>query len=96
MKKVIFTSVLGLVVATLGIAPGVADTCVSNNEFSKIRNGMTESQIKRLTGTNGQVVSAAGAGKNRIVIRNYKACTKFGAVSILYWGGKVNSKSGIF
>jgi hypothetical protein len=96
MKKVILAAVLGLVAATFAIAPAQADTCVSNKEFSKIKKGMTESQIKNLTGTNGKVISSAGSGKNKIVIRNYKACTKYGAVSILYWGGKVNSKSGVF
>jgi hypothetical protein len=96
MKKVIFAAVLGLVAATLAIAPAQADTCVSSKEFGKIKNGMTESQVKTLTGTNGTVFTSAGSGKYKIVIRNYKACSKFGAVSIGYMGGKVNSKSGIF
>jgi hypothetical protein len=57
---------------------------------------MTEVQVKNLTGTNGTVFTAAGSGQYRIVIRSYKACTKYGAVSISFMGGKLQSKSGVF
>jgi hypothetical protein len=96
MKKVILAAVLGLVAATFAIAPAQADTCVSNKEFSKIKNGMTESQVKKLTGTNGKVDASAGSGKYKVVLRSYKTCTKYGAVSISYMGGKVSSKAGVF
>jgi hypothetical protein len=79
-----------------GTSPALADSCVSSSEFSRLRTGMTEVQVKNLTGTNGTVFTAAGSGQYRIVIRSYKACTKYGAVSISFMGGKLQSKSGVF
>ena len=96
MKKILVSALIGLVAATISIGPAQADTCVSSKEFSKIKNGMTEPQVKSLTGTNGTVSASAGSGKYKVVLRSYKACTKYGAVSISYMGGKVQSKAGIF
>ena len=96
LKKIFLCSLVSLTLAIGFVAPAHADSCVSSAEFGKIRNGMTEAQVKSLTGTGGTVVTAAGSGKYRIVIRNYKACTKYGAVSMGFMGGKLNSKTGIF
>lgn len=96
MKKL---AIVALVLSTIvgpSISSATADSCVSSSEFSKLRNGMTESQVKSITGTNGTVFTAAGSGQYRIVIRNYKTCTKYGAVSISFMGGKLSAKSGIF
>lgn len=96
MKKTVLAVLLSMTFAVGGMAPAHADSCVSSSEFGKLRNGMTEAQVKSLTGTNGTVVTAAGSGAYRIVIKSYKACTKYGAVSLGFMGGKMNSKSGIF
>jgi hypothetical protein len=96
LKKTVLAVLLSMTFAVGGMAPAHADSCVSSSEFGKLRNGMTEAQVKSLTGTNGTVVTAAGSGKYRIVIKSYKACTKYGAVSLGFMGGKMNSKSGIF
>ena len=96
MKKIVLSILVALAFAGGLVGPAHADSCVSSAEFGKIRNGMTEAQVKSLTGTNGTVVTAAGSGKYRIVIRNYKACTKYGAVSMGFMGGKLSSKTGVF
>ncbi len=96
MKKFLISTVIGLAAATMAIVPAHADTCVSAKEFSKIKNGMTEAQVKKLTGTNGTVSASAGSGKYKVVLRSYKTCTKFGAVSISFMGGKAQSKAGVF
>ncbi len=96
MKKFLISTVIGLAAATMAIGPAHADTCVSAKEFSKIKNGMTEAQVKKLTGTNGTVSASAGSGKYKVVLRSYKTCTKFGAVSISFMGGKAQSKAGVF
>lgn len=94
MQKIALALISALLIA--GASPALADSCVSSSEFSKIRTGMSELQVKNLTGTNGTVFTAAGSGKYRIVIRSYKACSKYGAVSISFMGGKLQSKSGVF
>jgi len=96
LKKTVLAVLLSMTFAIGLVAPAHADSCVSSAEFARLRNGMTESQVKSLTGTNGTVATAAGSGRYRIVIRSYKACTRFGAVSLGFMGGKMNSKSGIF
>ena len=96
MKRVVISAIIGLAAATFAMGPAQADTCVSANEFSKIKNGMTEVQVKNLTGTNGTVSASAGSGKYKVVLRSYKTCTKYGAVSVSYMGGKVSSKAGVF
>ena len=96
MKLKVLTA-MGLILGSMSFSlPAHADTCVSSSEFGRIKNGMTEAQVKSLTGTNGTVFTAAGSGKYKIVIRSYKTCTKYGAVSISYMGGKLTSKSGVF
>lgn len=101
MKKIAKIAATGLLVLSLTAvtsAPATyaASACVSKAEFKKLKNGMTKAKVKSITGTGGTLVSAAGTGSFRIEIRSYKACTQFGAVSIGYMGGKLNSKTGIF
>jgi len=96
MKRYVISAMVLAALFGSTVAPASADSCVSSSEFSRLRTGMTESQVGALTGTNGTVFTAAGSGKYRIVIRNYKTCTKYGAVSISFMGGKLSSKSGVF
>ena len=100
MKKVISTiaTVIVLVVITTGasVSAQAQDRCVSSAEFRKIKSGMSMTQVKNLTGTGGTIATQAGTGAYKIVIRNYKACTQFGAVSVGFMGGRVTSKSGVF
>jgi len=87
---------LGLLVGTAPLPAMASPGCVTQQEFKKIRNGMSKAQVAKLVGTKGKLFSAAGSGSYRFEIRSYKACTEFGAVSIGFMGGKVSSKTGLF
>lgn len=96
MKKFLISVLVGLVAATLSIGPAQADTCVSAKEFAKLKQGMSEAQVKKITGTNGKATFVSGTGKWRVVSKDYRACEKYGYVGINFMGGKLDTKAGFF
>lgn len=70
--------------------------CVTPKEFSKAKTGMSIKSIAKLFGTNGSEMSRTEGFGTVVVIRDYKACTSFGAVTIMFTDGKLDTKSGIF
>jgi hypothetical protein len=96
MKKLAVAFLIGFVPMSISSVPAFADTCVSAKEFSKIKQGMTEAQVKKITGTNGKATFVSGSGKWRVVSKDYKTCEKYGYVGISYLGGKLDTKAGFF
>ena len=70
--------------------------CVTPKEFSKAKTGMTIKSVAKLFGTNGSEMSRTEGFGSVITMREYKACTTFGIVTILFTNGKLETKSGIF
>lgn len=70
--------------------------CVSQKEFSKLKNGMTVSKVAKLFGTNGKRGAFARSGAYTSEVRSYTTCTPYGAVAISFSNGKVAAKSGVF
>ncbi len=70
--------------------------CVTPKEFSKAKTGMSIKAVAKLFGTNGSEMSRTEGFGTVVVIRDYKACTTFGVVTILFTDGKLETKSGIF
>lgn len=70
--------------------------CVTPKEFSKAKTGMTIKSVSKLFGTNGSEMSRTEGFGSVITMREYKACTTFGIVTILFTNGKLETKSGIF
>lgn len=70
--------------------------CVTPKEFSKAKTGMSIKSVAKLFGTNGSEMSRTEGFGTVVVIRDYKACTSFGAVTIMFTDGKLETKSGIF
>ena len=99
-RRVISASVVGTILGTCLVAgaaaPASAAGCVSPGEFSKAKTGMSVSQVARLFGTNGRVMTKSSGYGNTIVIRDYDACTQFGAVSMLFENGRLSTKSAVF
>ena len=99
MSKTIAGAVLtvSLAISTLITAPAQASKgCVTPKEFGKAKTGMSVKAVAKLFGTNGSEMSRTEGFGTVIVIRDYKACTSFGAVTIMFTDGKLETKSGIF
>jgi hypothetical protein len=96
MKKIIIAVLISLLPTTFAGFPAQADTCVSAKEFYKIKQGMSEAQVKKITGTNGKADYVSGSGKWRVVGKQYKTCERYGYVGIVFMGGKLHTKSGFF
>ena len=93
-QKLVIAALLSISVAVSLPTPSSADSCVSDAEFVKIRNGMTEAKIKSLTGASGRTISSVNSGKDRVMVKFYPACNKnkYGAVVMGFLGGKLNYK----
>lgn len=87
------TLAIGLMV---GAPPASAAGCVTPREFAKARNGMSVTQVASLFGTKGRVTAKSSGYGMTIVIRDYTACTQFGAVSMLFENGRLTTKSAVF
>ena len=86
-----------IVVSLFSLTPASAKKgCVTPKEFAKAKTGMSVSAVAKLFGTNGNVMAESEAFGIKVVMRDYKACTTFGAVSVMFSNGKLESKSGIF
>lgn len=70
--------------------------CVTPSEFAAAREGMTVSQVTELFGVSGTVSAESSGFGTTIVIRDYPACTEFGAVSVLFTDGRLSTKSAVF
>ena len=76
--------------------PALAGGCVSSKEFSKVKTGMSVKTVAKIFGTNGSVMSKTEGFGSVVVIRQYKACTTFGVVTILFTDNKLDTKSAVF
>ena len=91
------TIAISLLLSSVIAAPAQAGKgCVTPKEFSKAKTGMSIKAVAKLFGTNGSEMSRTEGFGTVIVIRDYKACTTFGAVTIMFTDGKLETKSGIF
>ena len=91
-------AVAGLTLCGLAMAPAASASkgCVTQQEFAKAKPGMSTSRVAQLFGTRGTVMSEASGFGTTIIIRDYKACTQFGAVTVLFENGKLQTKSAVF
>ena len=89
---------LSLVLSGVAAAPAAMASkgCVTAQEFAKAKTGMTPAQITKLFGTKGKETTRSEILDTVLSIRSYKTCTQFGAVSISFQDGKLQSKTGIF
>lgn len=70
--------------------------CVSPSEFASAREGMSVSQITELFGVSGTIMAESSAFGTTIELRDYPACTEFGAVSVVFTDGRLTSKAAVF
>lgn len=89
---------LGLILGGVAVAPAAQASkgCVTQAEFAKAKPGMTQKRIKKLFGTNGKVSAKSSSFGITITMRDYRACTQFGAVSLLFQNGRLETKSAVF
>ena len=80
----------------IAAAPAQSAGCVTPKEFARAKAGMSMSQVHRIFGTKGRESARTEGYGITIVIRDYDACTQFGAVSVLYENGVLSTKSGVF
>lgn len=91
-------AIAGLVFGGVATAPAASASkgCVTQEEFAKVKPGMSTAQVAKIFGTKGKVTTQSSGFGTTIAIRDYKPCTQFAAVSILFENGKVQTKTGIF
>lgn len=77
-------------------ASGDSSGCVTAAEFGSVREGMTVSQVESIFGATGTVTATSSAFDTTVELRDYPACTEFGAVSLVFTNGTLTSKAGIF
>ena len=70
--------------------------CVSPSEFASAREGMSVSQVSELFGVSGTITAESSGFGTTIVLRDYPACTEFGAVSVVFTDGRLTSKAAVF
>lgn len=70
--------------------------CVARNEFRRVKKGMRKTKVHRIFGTDGRRAAISHGGGYTFEIRNYKSCTAYGAVSVGYTNGKVDSKTAVW
>jgi hypothetical protein len=95
-----FTLVLSMLLTlALQISTSPANAgagCVNSKEFSKAKTGMSVKAVAKIFGTNGSVMSKTEGFGSVVIIRQYKACTTFGVVTIMFTDNKLDTKSAIF
>lgn len=96
MKKFAVAAITIALVFSGSLAAEAKSGCVSQAEFNKVKNGMTITQLQKVTGAKGDVTLASGTGAFKMTIIDFKACTAYGVVNFGFLGGKLNSKTGIF
>lgn len=99
-KKTVISSlaIAGLLFGGIVSAPAAnaSKGCVTQQEFAKVKPGMSQARVAKIFGTKGKVMTQSSGFGTTIAIRDYKTCTQFAAVSILFENGKVQTKTGIF
>lgn len=96
MKKVL-VAVAALAMIVSSAMPAAAKSgCVSQAEFNKVKNGISLTQLQKITGAKGDVTLSSGSGSFKMTIIDFKACAAYGVVNFGFLGGKLNSKTGIF
>ncbi len=83
----------GLVVVS---PPTQAGGCVTPREFARAKTGMTMAQVHAIFGTKGRESARTEGFGITIVMRDYEACTAYGAVSVMYENGRLTSKASVF
>jgi hypothetical protein len=99
MRKIISSLVIPVFVLASFVIPVNAQAskgCVTPQEFNRAKTGMSEKTIAKLFGTNGRVSAKSKSFGITVTMRDYKACTQFGAVAILFTNGKLETKTGLF
>jgi len=86
----------GLAIATTGTANADTPGCVSQSDFRQARNGFGKARVHRLFDTAGRRDAISHAGGYAVVLRSYRACTRFGAVSVVFENGRLSTKSAVF
>lgn len=87
----------GLVTATVPAADAAPSKgCVTAPEFAKVKKGMTSAKVAKIFGTAGKREAYSAGYGYRYEIRGYKTCTPYGAVSLGFANGKLDTKSAVF
>lgn len=73
-----------------------ADSCVSQREFASVKKGFSKAKVARVFGTKGSREAISRGYGVTIEIRSYRACTRFGAVSVSFENGRLSAKSAVF
>lgn len=73
-----------------------ADGCVAQSEFAKVKKGFSKAKVARVFGTKGKREAISRGYGVTIEIRSYRACTRFGAVSVSFENGRLSAKSAVF
>lgn len=91
-------AIAGLTLGGVAMAPVASASrgCVTQQEFASAKPGMSTARVAQLFGTRGTVMSETSGFGTTIIIRDYKACTQFGAVTVLFENGKLQTKSAVF
>ncbi|CAF1443719.1 unnamed protein product [Adineta ricciae] len=72
------------------------DYQITPQQYNQLQIGWTRDQVTSLVGSQGNAISEAGTGTLSATIVQYKVYgTLFGTVSIGFFGGKLNSKTGV-
>jgi hypothetical protein len=85
----------GLVLANPSEA-SAQESCVTRAEFRNVHRGMSKAAVHRVFDTSGRRSAISHAGGYTFEIRSYRACTQFGAISIGFENGRLQSKSAVF
>lgn len=83
-----FVLLLGLVAPVAA----QADDCVSEQEFKKVKRGISERRVTAIFDTNGHVIFRGGG----FVVREYLACVQYAQVKVSFKDGRVNRKDAYF
>ncbi len=70
--------------------------CVDRGEYRAAKKGMSPAKIKRMFGTNGTRDAISQGGGHKVEIRSYRACTRFGAVSLSFTNDKMDDKVAVW
>ena len=85
---------------TIVITPAAqaADTpgCVSQKEFRQVKKRMTITKVHSIFDTKGKRDSITRGYGQKIEMRSYNACTRYGFVSIMFTNNKLDIKSAVF
>ena len=100
MKKLILATLSSLAVLTALLSPSPAahasPGCVTQKEFQQVKKGFKKKRVHNIFDTAGKRQDISKGGGVTFEIRSYRACTQFGAVSIGFQNGKLQSKSAVF